>query len=109
MDRFECPTCHYESTSPGLKAALGFYPRLVDSDRLLTAEDIKLVGYTIGDIMNLGIYNWLKEAIRFECKRCGTEWDEKFDPDTLIVTSFEIRGTLSHDQAWVPDGAHGRS
>ena len=25
------------------------------------------------------------------------------------VTSFEIRGTLSHDQAWVPDGAHGRS
>ncbi|VFN01602.1 MAG: polyketide synthase 12/epothilone polyketide synthase D, partial [Candidatus Kentron sp. G] len=24
------------------------------------------------------------------------------------VTSFEIRGTLSHDQAWVPDGAHGR-
>ena len=27
----------------------------------------------------------------------------------LIVTSFEIRGTLSHDQAWVPDGAHGRS
>ncbi|VFN05476.1 MAG: hypothetical protein BECKG1743F_GA0114225_110823 [Candidatus Kentron sp. G] len=27
----------------------------------------------------------------------------------IIVTSFEIRGTLSHDQAWVPDGAHGRS
>ncbi|VFN01254.1 MAG: Sigma-54 interaction domain-containing protein [Candidatus Kentron sp. G] len=27
----------------------------------------------------------------------------------LIVTSFEIRGTSSHDQAWVPDGAHGRS
>ncbi|VFN07682.1 MAG: Predicted AAA-ATPase, partial [Candidatus Kentron sp. G] len=27
----------------------------------------------------------------------------------LTVTSFEIRGTLSHDQAWVPDGAHGRS
>ena len=27
----------------------------------------------------------------------------------LNVTSFEIRGTLSHDQAWVPDGAHGRS
>ncbi|VFN06588.1 MAG: hypothetical protein BECKG1743D_GA0114223_108871, partial [Candidatus Kentron sp. G] len=26
----------------------------------------------------------------------------------LRVTSFEIRGTLSHDQAWVPDGAHGR-
>ena len=26
-----------------------------------------------------------------------------------FVTSFEIRGTLSHDQAWVPDGAHGRS
>ena len=25
------------------------------------------------------------------------------------VTSFEIRGTSSHDQAWVPDGAHGRS
>ncbi|VFN05639.1 MAG: hypothetical protein BECKG1743D_GA0114223_110844 [Candidatus Kentron sp. G] len=27
----------------------------------------------------------------------------------MTVTSFEIRGTLSHDQAWVPDGAHGRS
>ena len=27
----------------------------------------------------------------------------------VSVTSFEIRGTLSHDQAWVPDGAHGRS
>ncbi|VFN04352.1 MAG: type 1 fimbriae regulatory protein FimB/type 1 fimbriae regulatory protein FimE [Candidatus Kentron sp. G] len=26
-----------------------------------------------------------------------------------VVTSFEIRGTSSHDQAWVPDGAHGRS
>ncbi|VFN06263.1 MAG: hypothetical protein BECKG1743F_GA0114225_112012, partial [Candidatus Kentron sp. G] len=26
----------------------------------------------------------------------------------ILVTSFEIRGTLSHDQAWVPDGAHGR-
>ena len=28
---------------------------------------------------------------------------------TQGVTSFEIRGTSSHDQAWVPDGAHGRS
>ena len=30
-------------------------------------------------------------------------------PGIYTVTSFEIRGTLSHDQAWVPDGAHGRS
>ena len=33
---------------------------------------------------------------------------QDFRPDSS-VTSFEIRGTLSHDQAWVPDGAHGRS
>ncbi|VFN03595.1 MAG: hypothetical protein BECKG1743D_GA0114223_108211, partial [Candidatus Kentron sp. G] len=38
---------------------------------------------------------------------------EPNDPDNInserVVTSFEIRGTSSHDQAWVPDGAHGRS
>ncbi|VFN08046.1 MAG: hypothetical protein BECKG1743D_GA0114223_112541 [Candidatus Kentron sp. G] len=44
-------------------------------------------------------------------KRKDLSDDAKRHYVTLIhaVTSFEIRGTLSHDQAWVPDGAHGRS
>ena len=35
--------------------------------------------------------------------------DKYFVISSDTVTSFEIRGTSSHDQAWVPDGAHGRS
>ncbi|VFN05354.1 MAG: Subtilase family protein [Candidatus Kentron sp. G] len=43
-------------------------------------------------------------------KVCGYgRVDETALRRSLDVTSFEIRGTLSHDQAWVPDGAHGRS
>ncbi|VFN00531.1 MAG: MinD superfamily P-loop ATPase, contains an inserted ferredoxin domain [Candidatus Kentron sp. G] len=50
---------------------------------------------------NEAIFN--KEAI--SGKWCLSRTGDSF----LSVTSFEIRGTSPHDQAWVPDGAHGRS
>ncbi|VFN04386.1 MAG: fatty-acyl-CoA synthase [Candidatus Kentron sp. G] len=48
-------------------------------------------------------------GIAWSLRTYMTERDRCYITLPLCVTSFEIRGTLSHDQAWVPDGAHGRS
>ena len=81
--RFECSHCSYETVPPGLQAFLRFYPRLVKSEKLLASEGVVWKSYTIGNLMNLGIYNWLKEKMTFSCKSCKNEWNIKFDPDTL--------------------------
>ncbi|MCK6395608.1 hypothetical protein [Zoogloea sp.] len=81
--RFECPSCHYECASTGLKAFLKFYPRFSISEAAMANEGISLASYTIGDIMDLGVFNWLKEKLYFQCNECSHSWSINFDPDTL--------------------------
>ena len=56
------------------------------------------------------IRQYLKKALdQFHHWEAVKTRNEDFLIEPMGVTSFEIRGTSSHDQAWVPDGAHGRS
>jgi hypothetical protein len=83
MIRFECPSCKYETVGSGIRAFLKFYPRLVESEKKMAAEGIRLIGYGIGDIMELGVYSWLNDKMQFQCLNCSNEWSVPFDPDTL--------------------------
>ena len=83
LGRIECPECKYETTGTGVQSFLKFYPRLVNSERIMASEGISLSCAGVNDIMGLGHYSWLKEEMVFQCNGCARTWSIKFDPDTL--------------------------
>ena len=83
QSRFECPNCRYEVTNSGICGFFKFYPRLVESEKQLRNNGIKLIGYSFKDITGFGVYILLiKGKMKFECGECKHIWEIDSDVDT---------------------------